>query len=456
MDRKVKQAIPVLLITLAVLFLQLACNSKTTEAPKTEATAAAPANSACTLPTTMAGSDAETAWKIFVAINCASSLPNTPLVWETWTEQLCWLNPTAAACQSKTSSHTLHGSALAAKKRTQTPSIEGTPCGPMTTKTDKSLAKWAPTNLSATPFFCEEVYFNQAEAAYLTTPVAGQPLTLKTSAGQQAFAASTAPGAGTVNFPTSAIEVKVDWVPVDSLDPKKPTFNCTNPPKGLYTEVIQGKCYALAGFHLSSKLSPKWLWATFEPQSTITNPNLCDPTLYSACNDTWGSQNNPTTMVKSPHGTTPPVVPTAQLTALITAAGLANSPLASYVLVGTQTNYVDSNNLAIPLGSSFTEFNAGVLPQQASCITCHDFAMVSNGATPVTPPGAPFPAFAGNAVAPKGPASPNTGNPTPPPFQTPAQTNQQQASSQNPAVPTPGTTWIPLDFSWLAAFMPAK
>jgi hypothetical protein len=34
---------------------------------------------------------------------------------------------------------------------------------------------------------------------------------------------------------------------------------------------------------------PGWLWATFEPNSSITNPNRCDPRLYDSCFDPWGT-----------------------------------------------------------------------------------------------------------------------------------------------------------------------
>lgn len=53
-------------------------------------------------------------------------------------------------------------------------------------------------------------------------------------------------------------------------------FNCTtNLTAGVYVETLSGTCRALLGIHISSKLLSNWLWATFELQNTVTNPNRC-------------------------------------------------------------------------------------------------------------------------------------------------------------------------------------
>ena len=83
---------------------------------------------------------------------------------------------------------------------------------------------------------------------------------------------------GPITFPSSALEIKADWLRSDSLSPG---FDCdSNKPAGVYVEKINGKCYALVGI-FSSKLKTNWVWATFEPQNTQTNPNRCNPQLYS-------------------------------------------------------------------------------------------------------------------------------------------------------------------------------
>ena len=93
--------------------------------------------------------------------------------------------------------------------------------------------------------------------------------------------------------PPSAVASTSRSRPLSGLSPSlnaASAFNCTDKkPAGVYTQTIDGVCYAMVGIHISSKLFPNWLWATFEPQSALTNPNRCNPKLYSSCNDPWGS-----------------------------------------------------------------------------------------------------------------------------------------------------------------------
>ena len=181
-------------------------------------------------------------------------------------------------------------------------------------------------------------------------------------------------------------------------------------------ETIGGKCYALAGIHISSKLYPNWLWATFEPQNTTTNPNRCNPKLYARCNDPWGS--NPAA------STGKPTAATKNLTNLMDQAGLAPE-FRNYRLVGVQVEY-DQPKGTHGLGNSFTEYNAQVGAQQASCITCHSYAMMNTAGTTPTPTENPnFGPF---------PGTPAVGQPGQP----------------------PAGTWVRQDFSWLLGIMPAQ
>ena len=52
--------------------------------------------------------------------------------------------------------------------------------------------------------------------------------------------------------------------------------------------------------------------------------------------------------------------------------GLCTIAMAGWIAVSD--GLIDGNGKPIPLGSSFVEFNAGVNPGQASCITCHKYA----------------------------------------------------------------------------------
>ncbi len=414
--------------TAVALFAMLAAaacieSSCATQAPQTSKTAqssqsAETAASACAVPTTMAGSNEQTAWQLFVASSC---LTNGHLTWETWTEQTCFAQPDSPGC-SQTANlaaaapvRHLHASHLARRLRRPAPRqnlLGAAPggCSPMTTKANapSSLKPFVPTNLSANAQFCEEVFADPSEASFVKAPASGATLT--NLAAQVSYAKSAA-----ITFPTPAIEVKADWLPATSLNN---AFNCTtNQPTGVYVETIDGGCYALVGIHVSSKLLPNWLWATFEPQNTVTNPNRCNSDLYNSCNDPWGS--NPAV------STGQSTEATAALKSLMTQAGLPKQFL-NYRLVAAQSDYVDANNKAIQLGNSFVEFNAGVLPHQASCITCHSSALVSTT-------GNENPNFSNF------PGTPTIGTPGKPPL--PAQG---------------GGTWISQDFSWMLGIMPSK
>lgn len=363
---------------------------------------AAVAGSACDLPTARAGSKEELAWRLFVAINCKAS--SGRLTWETWKTQACLNNPDDCPGRRR-----LHGSVLAAANtQTLTPDhprrTQG--CNPMLTATtkgvDPSLVKFLPNNLSAAPVFCEEVTINKAEEDFASKNG------LLTSAGQDTFLQS----GQTIDFPTGAVEVKADWVPASSF--QGVSFDCKKPSPTIYLEEIEGTCYALAGMHISSKLYPNWLWATFEPQDPRTNPNRCQPGLYNACNDPWGS---------SPASSTGAATrPTPALSALFGGAGAALDPsFQNYRLTGVQTEFPEPTASKGVLGSSFVEFNANVAAGQASCITCHNSAMRDPSTGKTLTQGAPY----GNQVGP----------PTPP----------------------PGAQWKSLDFSWFLGFgVPAQ
>src|SRR6185312_5081295 len=194
---------------------------------------------------------------------------NGKLTWETWKEQSCIFSSQAcppAAAAAAAPAHHLHGSRLAAHIRSgnlKANAIPSTDCSPMNT-----AGPFAPKNLSASPQFCEEVYANGDEASFIQQPAA--QATLTTYPGQVSYAAAHQ---NAITAPSPSIEVKVDWVPSTSLASN--SFDCSNPPAGLYVENISGTCYAIVGIHISSRLLPNWLWATFEPQNSGTNPNRC-------------------------------------------------------------------------------------------------------------------------------------------------------------------------------------
>lgn len=388
MTKKIK-ALSLRVGTIAFLTI-LACGVSSTAMAKPKKSAAAPAVDVCTVPTSTSTTQEETAWRLFVAINC--KIGAGQLTWETWTTQACLNNPSDCDDGAR-----LHTSALRDTLAPDNPRRTAG-CSPMTTTStaDPTLVQFVPPNLSTNPVFCEEVTINSSEEDYARSKG------LLTQAGQVSYLQA----GNTIDFPPEAIEVKADWVPASSFT--NATFDCSKPNGKIYMEMIDGTCYALAGIHISSKLFPNWLWATFEPQYSITNPNRCNPNLYNSCTDAWGS--DPATSTGSD------TKATAALTALFDAAGIALDPaFRNYRLTGTQTDFNQPTTSAGVLGSSFVEFNADVPAKQASCITCHNYAQrTPSGQTP--PGGAP----AGDA---------NVGTP-----------------SQLPS------EYKPLDFSWFLGF----
>lgn len=382
-------------------------------------------------------SNSQFAWKMFVqAMQTTSS---GGLVFESWQEQ-CQINPAMPGCPTNLPAaadgkraRTLHASPLARRLAAQNPklkalvTVNGIECNamntfglPVTNYPAPPLYP-PPANVTATAQFCEEVYANPPEVTFITQN------NLQTLTGQATYGQSHG---NAITLPASSIEVKADWVPTSSF--ANPTFQCPDPTGSLYTETINGTCYALVGLHLSSKARPDWVWATFEPASAVTNPNRCDPKLYSMCFDPWGTTST------TPYGKDKAagVKPSAALLAVMKSANL-NKAFANYYLTGVQTQFVGAQGKPVMLGSSFVEYNAGVSQLQASCITCHKYAYY-DGKPP--PAGVPEDNFGG---APSGwanvgwacNANPQTQNCTP--------------------VTAPPPTATSQDFSWLLGLMPA-
>ena len=337
------------------------------QAPAETAAAATAAPASSAEPENLYGpSFASLAWGMFVQ---AMQPTDGSLTFESWTEQ-CQLSAGMVGCPSAASVaaaksaagsgkvRLLHGSALSRARK-----VPDSDCGAMTAT---PIAGYAPpSNLSENAVYCEEVYVSPAEASFVQR-------SLTTLVAQQSYGSARN---GTINFPGTeqnesrldldSLEVKVDWVPAASF--RNPTFACPDPTNALYTETINGTCYALAAVHITSKVMPNWLWATFEPNSAITNPNRCDPKLYGACFDPWGTTSS------RPYEKGHTAAPSPELRDAMAEAHL-HPAFRNYFLTGVQTQFVDNYGKAIPLGNSFVEFNQGVPPGKSSCITCHQYA----------------------------------------------------------------------------------
>ena len=316
--------------------------------------AAAPsAAGPCTFPTSMVGSPAETAWRIFVAANCPA--PGNQMVWETWIEQNA-LYPASGVAGPGAKAKRLHGSPLfhatMARKKGLTAELNpSSDCNPM---------GGPPSNVVKGATICEEVHINPSAQSYIS----GQGYEVRSGQTKAAQAGAH------IQFPPIAIEVKVDWVPGTDF---QPPFTCANPPKGVHVETIDGVCYAMAGMHIASKLEPNWIWATFEPQNLQTNPNRC--ITFGPCHDAWGSI--PAVSNGGAGGFTKL---TPALQTWMTNAHLAPE-FFNYRMDGTQTQFGTTAHPTL-LGNSVIEGeNVGMTKGTASCITCHSVSSIENNGT---------------------------------------------------------------------------
>jgi hypothetical protein len=331
----------------------------------------------CAPPGSVSADISQTAWQLWVAATCPVNAAQYPfVVWQNWIEQAqqyptdpsLGLEVPNAKAATTTDLHVLHGSPLTLIKNPALGSVIPGLLGGADQNCNKAAT---PPAGQPNLVICEEVRLNGGTSDYIAgTNLWNRP-------GQ----ANAATNHATIQFGGSSVEIKSDWISLASIG-----LDCSNLPSGftqkIHVETIHGNCFGLAGMHLISKLLDQWIWATFEPQSPITNPNRCQ---VLGCTDTFGS--NP----KVTHGT--PTALTPQLTALMTAANLAPEWF-NYRLDGVQTGFFQPKLL----GNSIIEGeNAGVPLTQSSCITCHSVSSVKNdgtdGITLLTsnPVGAPTP-----------------------------------------------------------------
>ena len=189
-----------------------------------------------------------------------------------------------------------------------------------------------------------------------------------------------------INFPTSAIELKLDWVPEATLIKWLNTNNVQTPPgfvkENYHTTESGGTTYVLLSMHISTKQLPNWLWATFEHR---LNPGRCDT---MGCFDQFGVTGSGTSIAPLPtpqpgavQNQYPACGKSPALAAMFSAAGLA-SVWNNYCLKATQIDFLSTQNATMGLpvldGDSVIErITANVPIAQSSCITCHSYAAVT-------------------------------------------------------------------------------
>jgi len=298
----------------------------------------------CDAPDSASTTPEETAWRLFVYAACPVNANSYPYVkWETWSEQfqLYRANAPLLAAQQRPR---FHGSPLRAFVKFRDAASKFRQ--PNMTLQDflKSAAQGCEEHTSGRTI-CEETRINPDAQRFIVDNG------LARMDGQRSRAAA----GKDFEFPRAAIEIKADWIQLKS---------CDEVPADVHFERVDGVCYELAGMHVISKLIDKWVWATFEPQNSTSNPQRCK---VLQCRDSWGS--NPAVTAGAPTLLTP------ALSNLMTAAQLPPE-WRNYRLDGVQVDFMDG---AVPtkLGNSIIEGeNVGADLNTSSCITCHRFSTV--------------------------------------------------------------------------------
>ena len=212
------------------------------------------------------------------------------------------------------------------------------------------------------PCYSEEVRRNLASYRYI---VQNQ---LNTQAGLAA-AFKKAQSGWRVALPEDAVEVKADWVPVDTIiawmGRNGVALSAGQVRAQYYTTVSQGTSFALVSLHISAKDAPNWLWASFEHRR---NPGRCDT---MGCNDRFGSEHARIAPARLANTQYPPCTRTAALEKMARDARLAEV-WGNYCLKASEIAFVTAEGAPLMNGGSFTERVAAGIPiNKSSCIACH-------------------------------------------------------------------------------------
>jgi hypothetical protein len=204
-----------------------------------------------------------------------------------------------------------------------------------------------------------------------------------------------------LDFPPTAFELKPSWYVTSASEVQSlGIINAKgSPPFSLPTSCPNSPCtIGLTGFHIIWKTFPKspWFWATFE----FTGNTTIAPMLQTQqLNAVFPPKSSPTNVSKGPYvpynfqtGIDPMSVAANAATAQFQKL-LANTPLASYRLVGVQVaptldatptgpvSYLANDHLETDFGAVQIGNSSGPPPavsRSSSCITCHYNASIGS------------------------------------------------------------------------------
>ena len=331
-------------------------------------------------------------WRAFVDFVVPMDPPSSsPVLFETWasdantfSKRPAWPNP---AAPKKFQGSVLRAINVGHGVATD-PAVD-VPCKPP----GNAAVGGFPTMGPPLPCIAEEVKRNKPQFDYIVSNK------LNTQTG---LAAAFAKGFK-VEMPTTALSVKADWIPVQTLLQWLPAIgSIDNLRKLYYTNTSDGVEYAVVSLHVSSRQNANWVWGTFEH---AMNPGRCDDI---GCFDTFGATNPavpPTKVVRNTQ-----YGQCGKSSALAKLMGDAHiSPVwANYCMKSTQVDYNAPDGTPYVLGNSVIERIVGNGTVAASsCIACHAYASFgSNGQTapgavamlPYNPTGEPIPAVLDNSI----------------------------------------------------------
>ncbi len=334
-----------------------------------------------TATTASSGTD-QTAWEQFAKVVTPSAIAGK-VTFETWAsdQDIYVANPCAPGTQPSGGCNVpvwptavklaadkgLKGSVLGAahlakaKGTALKVAVVGPAQGCVTVSTTGPGGAAAGSNFPANGCVGEETRRDRASFDYINTN------NLWSKAGLSAFFATNKQ----VAFPTDALVVKADWIPVEQLATwlgKDAAFVTANfyTANAVLTPGGKPTAVAMTSLHVSVKTAafPNWVWADFENAYT---PGRCDQT---GCTDGFGAQQPSVPAAAAAWGQYGACAKTSAAQALLTGAK-APAVFANYCLTGTQTDY-GTTAKPILLGSPIIEpLNADVPMNQSSCISCH-------------------------------------------------------------------------------------
>ncbi|MBN35875.1 MAG: hypothetical protein CMM46_14100 [Rhodospirillaceae bacterium] len=156
-----------------------------------------------------------------------------------------------------------------------------------------------------------------------------------------------------VDFPVQSVEVNAIWRAITEAVKDRYKWAIFSDDDGT------GYLYGLTSLHMSSKVMPNWLWATFEHVDNAYRRGPHDEGWLIPSSDSTACSQAPYDCNEAP-------------TWLM---GIGGTAFENYRLRGTQIDYTDSYGVPILLANSELETS---FQRTTSCITCHGRATIAS------------------------------------------------------------------------------